>query len=186
MCNATHIVSAVKETRRNKVARRPRIKGLCADAWALSVSREHLQKVLSGQRQSRSLVARYESLKTGAIDPAAFNVSWEWNEDMDKIGFAVAFIRAPYSPALLENSGFEKRLGGELTEAGLGHLDSEKWGNQVTFFFYLHSKSLAAGLQLIKSRLADIGLLQHVRIGYADAGDKCWRTFYPALERASA
>jgi hypothetical protein len=123
---------------------------------------------------------------SGAVDPAAFNVSWEWNEDMDKIGFTVAFIRAPYSPALGENSGFEKRLGGELTEAGLGHLDSEKWGNPVTFFFYLHSKSLAAGLQLIKSRLAAIGLLQHVRIGYADAGDKCWRTFYPALERASA
>ena len=174
---------ACQTNRKRKYQQRP---GAVAVAANLGVTYSHWRRVLAGERRSRSLVARYESLKTGAIDPAAFNVSWEWNEDMDKIGFAVAFIRAPYSPALWENSGFEKRLGGELTEAGLGHLDSEKWGNPVTFFFYLHSKSLAAGLQLIKSRLAAIGLLQHVRIGYADAGDKCWRTFYPALERASA
>ena len=174
---------ACQTNRKRKYQQRP---GAVAVAANLGVTYSHWRRVLAGERRSRSLVAKFESLKTGAIDPAAFNVSWEWNEDMDKIGFAVAFIRAPYSPALWENSGFEKRLGGELTEAGLGHLDSEKWGNPVTFFFYLHSKSLAAGLQLIKSRLAAIGLLQHVRIGYADAGDKCWRTFYPALERASA
>jgi hypothetical protein len=174
---------ASQTNRKRKYQQRP---GAVAVAANLGVTYSHWRRVLAGERRSRSLVAKFESLKTGAIDPAAFNVSWEWNEDMGKIGFAVAFIRAPYSPALWENSGFEKRLGGELTEAGLGHLDSEKWGNPVTFFFYLHSKSLAAGLQLIKSRLAAIGLLQHVRIGYADAGDKCWRTFYPALERASA
>lgn len=118
------------------------------------------------------------------IDPADANGCREWIETMGKAGFSVAVIRAPYSPALWENSDFEKRLGTELTEAGLGHLDSAKWGNPITFFFYLHSKSLAAGLTFIKFRLAAIGLLQHVRIGYADAGDKCWRTFYPALERA--
>jgi hypothetical protein len=174
---------ACQTNRKRKYQQRP---GAVAVAANLGVTYSHWRRVLAGERRSRSLVAKFESLKTGAIDPAAFNVSWEWNEDMGKIGFAVAFIRAPYSPALWENSGFEKRLGGELTEAGLGHLDSEKWGNPVTFFFYLHSKSLAAGLQLIKSRLSAIGLLQHVRIGYADAGDKCWRTFYPALERASA
>lgn len=118
-----------------------------------------------------------------SADPAAANIDWEWNMDMGKIGFSVAFIQAPYSPALWENSGFEKRLDSELTEAGLGHLDSEKWGNPITFFFYLHSKSLAAGLQLVKFRLTNIGLLPHVKIGWADCQDKCWRVFHPAPQK---
>ncbi len=105
---------------------------------------------------------------------------------MGKIGFTVAIVQAPYSPALWANSDFEKRLGTELIEAGLGHLDSAKWGNPISYFFYLKSGSLAAGLQLIKSRLAAIELLPHVKIGYADPGDKCWRTFYPELEKAGA
>ena len=123
---------------------------------------------------------------SGAIDPANANGCPEWIEDMGKIGFTVAFIQAPYSPALWANSGFEKRLGSELIEAGLGHLDSAKWGNPTTFFFYLRSGRLAAGLQLIKSRLAAIELLPHVKVGYADPGDKCWRIFSPELERAGA
>ena len=116
-------------------------------------------------------------------DPADANGCLEWLEGMGKIGFSVACIRAPYSPALWANSDFEKRLGSELTEAGLGHFDSAKYGDPITFFFYLHSKSLAAGLQLMKTRLAAIGLLPHVRIGYADTGDKCWRKYYPELGR---
>ena len=120
------------------------------------------------------------------VDPADANGCPEWLEDMGKVGFTVAFIQAKYSPALWANSNFEKRLGSELTEAGLGHLDSAKWGNPTTFFFYLRSGRLAAGLQLIKSRLAAIELLPHVKVGYADPGDKCWRIFSPELERAGA
>jgi hypothetical protein len=123
---------------------------------------------------------------TGPVDPSDFNGCPKWIEDMGKIGFTVAIVQAPYSPALWANSDFEKRLGTELIEAGLGHLDSAKWGNPISYFFYLKSGSLAAGLQLIKSRLAAIELLPHVKIGYADPGDKCWRTFYPELEKAGA
>ena len=124
--------------------------------------------------------------KPEQVDPADANGCPEWLEDMGKIGHSVAFIQCPYSPALWANADFEKRLGSELSGATLGHLDSAKYSNPITFFFYLNSKSLAAGLQLIKARLAAIGLLPHVRIGYADTGDKCWRTFYPKLERAGA
>ena len=42
---------------------RVRFAGICADARALGVSREHLFRVLSGQRQSRSLLQRYRELK---------------------------------------------------------------------------------------------------------------------------
>ena len=117
------------------------------------------------------------------VDPAAANGCTEWLAGMGKINFTVAFIQAPYSPALWANSGFENSLGTELTEAGLGHLDSAKWGNPITYFFYLHSGSLAAGLQLIKSRLAAIELLPHVKVGYADCQDKCWRVFHPAPQK---
>jgi hypothetical protein len=120
------------------------------------------------------------------VDPADANGCPEWIEDMGKIGLSVAFIQAPYSSALWANADFEKRLGSELSGARLGHLDSAKYGIPITFFFYLNSKSLAAGLQLIKARLAAIGLLPHVKIGYADPGDKCWRTFHPELEQGGA
>ena len=118
---------------------------------------------------------------SGACDPADANGNLEWLETMGKVGFSVAFIQAPYTPELWANPGFEEHLGRELTEAGMGHLDSAKWGNPITFFFYLHSKSLAAGLQLIKARMAAIELLPRVKIGYADPSDKCWRMFYPEL-----
>ena len=84
------------------------------------------------------------------VDPADANGCSEWLAGMGKINLTVAFIQAPYSPALWANSGFENSLGTELTEAGLGHLDSAQWGNPITFFFYLHSGSLAAGLLLIR------------------------------------
>ena len=115
------------------------------------------------------------------VDPAAANGCPEWQEDMGKLGFTVAFIQILHSPALWANSGFEERLDGELTVFKLGQLDSATWGNPATFFFYLHSARLAAGLQLLKSRLAIIELLPNVKIGYADASDKCWRMFYPEL-----
>jgi hypothetical protein len=121
---------------------------------------------------------------SGVCDPAAANGNLEWLGTMGEAGLSVAYIRAPYTPALWANSDFEKRLGSELTEAGLGHLDSAEWGNPIIFYFYLHSQSLAAGLQLIMSRLAAIELLSHVEIGYADPADECWRTLYPGLEKA--
>jgi hypothetical protein len=115
------------------------------------------------------------------VDPADANGCPEWQEDMGKLGFTVTFIQMLHSPALWANSGFEERLDGELTVFKLGQLDSVKWGNPATFFFYLHSARLAMGLQLIKTRLAVIELLPYVKIGYADTSDKCWRIFYPEL-----
>lgn len=43
--------------------RAPRIKGICADAETLGVSRVHLHKVLSGRRKSASLLRRYHDLQ---------------------------------------------------------------------------------------------------------------------------
>ena len=41
---------------------RPRFKGICAAAKELDCSRVHLWHVLTGRRQSKSLLARYRQL----------------------------------------------------------------------------------------------------------------------------
>jgi hypothetical protein len=48
---------------KSETKRRSRFTGICADAEALGVSREHLFRVLTGERQSRSLMRRYLELK---------------------------------------------------------------------------------------------------------------------------
>jgi len=45
--------------------RQVRFIGICADATKLGVTREHLYRVLIGQRTSRSLLRRYRELKSG-------------------------------------------------------------------------------------------------------------------------
>ena len=46
-----------------KSPRKP-IKGICGDAVQLHVTREHLTRVLRGERSSVSLVKKYEALKS--------------------------------------------------------------------------------------------------------------------------
>ena len=122
----------------------------------------------------------------GAIDPADINASPEWIELCAKIGFTLVAVKAARSQDLCQNSGFEEELGRELTDANLGHFDSEKYGtfvhsdgvkcgNPVTFFFCCHSRKLPAALKLIKARLSVIGLLPHVRILYADREPTTYR-----------
>lgn len=49
--------------KRGTTKRRWRFRGICADAQALGVGREHLYKVLAGNRPGNSLIARYRALK---------------------------------------------------------------------------------------------------------------------------
>jgi transcriptional regulator with XRE-family HTH domain len=175
-------------------------------AAALGVTREHLNRVLRGHRQSPPLLARFAALQEeeakrmreeanrrfsretwearqapNAIDPAAANENIEWVELIGKLGLTAVAVRAPYSAELWQNSGFEEDLGRELAEAHLGEYDSARYFNPITFFFYVRTQDLAAGLQLIKARLAAIGLLPSVKIGVADHESKAWRVFYPEL-----
>jgi DNA-binding phage protein len=43
--------------------RRWRFRGLCANARQLGVTRNHLYKVLAGERESEGLMRRYKELK---------------------------------------------------------------------------------------------------------------------------
>jgi hypothetical protein len=45
--------------------------GIVADATRLGVSREHLYRVLTGQRISKSLLKRYQELKSKGPQPPA-------------------------------------------------------------------------------------------------------------------
>jgi hypothetical protein len=47
----------------HKRKRSPHIRGICADAERLGVSRVHLHLVLKGKRKSRSLLERYNKLQ---------------------------------------------------------------------------------------------------------------------------
>ena len=51
--------------------RRVQFVGICADAVKLGVSREHLYRVLTGQRTSQSLLKRYRELKGKGDQPPA-------------------------------------------------------------------------------------------------------------------
>lgn len=57
------IASATQPTRPKRQIKYP---GLCADARRLRCSRIHLYLVLSGRRESRRLLRRYQQLKEAA------------------------------------------------------------------------------------------------------------------------
>ena len=61
-CNICNNMVARNATKGKK--KRQRFAGISADSRALKVNRSHLWRVLSGQRQSRSLMLRYDALKT--------------------------------------------------------------------------------------------------------------------------
>jgi hypothetical protein len=106
---------------------------------------------------------------------------------MERIGFTVMLVVAFYSDELWKHPAFEVELGKELTTAGLGHFDSAKFGgNPNLYYFFIHRRTLTAGLKTVRDRLAALGLLTFCKVGHADGKDKCWRTFYPELERAGA
>jgi hypothetical protein len=121
------------------------------------------------------------------VDPASANTCIEWLDTVGKVGFTVVAVQAPYSAELWQNSGFEKALGNELAAANLGFYDSMKPFNPLAFFFYVPSKFVVAALEIIKARLAAIGLLPHVTIGYADPESKGYRrVMFPKDGKAGA
>jgi hypothetical protein len=128
-----------------------------------------------------------DAFPPSSVDAADANVCWEWVESMEKIGFTVLLVVAFYTDELWKHPAFEVELGEELTTAGLGHFDSAKFGgNSNLYYFYIHRTTLTAGLKTIKDRLAALGLLTLCQIGHADAKDKCWRKFYPELEKGGS
>jgi hypothetical protein len=56
-------MTVANSTSGQKPIRGKRIKGICADAEALGVTRMHLWAVLHGHRESKPLLSRYQALK---------------------------------------------------------------------------------------------------------------------------
>ena len=121
----------------------------------------------------------------GPIYPADANQCREWIESMGKLGFTITVVERKYDPQALQQFGPPEMLATQLLSEELGHFDSILRGDPFKLYFYTITKALPAGLQLIKDRLTALGLLPLCKIGYADAKDRCWRTFYPELERAA-
>jgi hypothetical protein len=119
----------------------------------------------------------------GPIDPADSNQNWEWIESMGKLGFTITVVEMKYDPQALGQFGPPEVLATQLLSEELGRFDSIRQGNPFNLYFYVHTKTLTAGLQLIMDRLEKFGLLTLCKIGHADGQDRCWRVFHPALKK---
>ena len=103
---------------------------------------------------------------------------------MTKLGFTTTAVEMKFDAQALEQFGPPEVLATQLLREELGHFDSILQGDPFKLFFYVHTGTLAAGLQFIKDRLEALGLLGLCKIDHADARGQCWRTFYPELEKA--
>jgi hypothetical protein len=56
-------------SKKSESKRQVQFVGICADAVRLGVSREHLYRVLIGERTSKSLLKRYQELKAQGEQP---------------------------------------------------------------------------------------------------------------------
>jgi len=63
------MLPATSSEGQSKKKRCVRFPGICEDAATLKVSREHLYRVLTGQRISHSLLKRYRLLKQAGSEP---------------------------------------------------------------------------------------------------------------------
>jgi hypothetical protein len=161
-------------------------KFLSVGLWPESEKEQPPKKPMSKTPSSRFSQTPTAASEAGSqsVDPAAANMSIEWNEICAKIGLTTVVVQVPYSPELWQNSRFEERLDCELRAANLGWLDAIKYFNPMAFFFYIHTEKLAGGMEFIRSNLAGIGLLpKGVKIGYADLESKVCRVFYPVPEK---
>jgi hypothetical protein len=185
----------------------PRFIGIGAAAKALGVTRTHLWRCLVGERSSPGLLRRYAELKTqsqtsalmseenprflpsnesgppvGGVDPADANYSGDWGEVLAKVGLTAICIQMPSSPAHFASSVIVQQIGEELTKTGLGHLDSSQYQPKIRHFYYLATRRLSEGLEMLKDRLEQHQELAGSCIGFMDLDSRCWRIFYPSAQ----
>ena len=116
-------------------------------------------------------------------DPADANTCWEWIQDvLAKIGLAVVVIEvSKVNPTAYCWPALGLALSAKLNAANLGELDAFKAGEPPRLFFLVPTNRIAEGLQKLKAELIALNLLEYVRLGFADADVKVWRTVHPLL-----
>jgi len=149
----------------------------------LDVSRLWMWTVVSCHRLRRKPRAPGSS-KPAYLEPCDACLSWEWHTRvLVKLGLTCVLIEAPavtgtQGPEFISPRLFEW-LGARLEEENLGMFDCPRFDPLTARYFYnVPTDGLSKALALIK---AEIGteVLKDVRIGYADAKAKAWRTFHP-------
>lgn len=112
------------------------------------------------------------------------NQSWPWiTEVLKPLGFTVIAVEfkldwSYYWPELGPS------IGRALEAADLGHFDGDHFaplGETSHLFWYASTKSLANALQVVKREIESRGVLDQVKIGFADVETGLWRTFHPGL-----
>lgn len=184
-----------------KKTRAGRIKGICAAAQSLRVTRAHLWAVLTGRRESKPLLARYHQLKKtspasasaskGAylnspkrLPPdistaAAENLTPEFFAILDTLGVNLLIVRfeAGRGSPIWEHVGIESELERELRAVHAGQFDSSFFTLGAQFHFF-HVTDLGKAMQQLKASLERRGLLAITTIMHAESADDL-RVYWP-------
>lgn len=181
-----------------------RINEISADAVALGVTREHLQQVLRGKRQSDPLRARYLELKQSQkkermSDPAKLspggrvpmpiefaalqNLQPSFFQTLTALGLEVVLVRIDTSKNTPPGAINDKVVG-ELDRAiqpiAGGEFDSEFYPlHSQCLFFHLKKRKLGAAMRKLKDSLQALGLLEVSEIFHAESPEYLM-TWHPA------
>ena len=186
----------------NKKSRPNRIKGICAAADKLGVTRGHLWAVLKGRRDSTPLLERYNSLPksrpggvknanrerlAGTAQPkyipphsaAADNLSPAFFEILQKLGMEVVIVQfeARHGSVIWGFPRIEEALDQELRAVGAGMFDSVHF-SATTYLIFFHVSDLAKAMGTLKDSIAKRGLLTITTIMHGES-HKDLRVWYP-------
>jgi hypothetical protein len=169
-----------------KKTRSKRIPGICLDAKACGVTRQHLYEVLKGNRESKPLLARYAQRKQQAVTAmpielaAAENLSPSFFADLSKLGLQVVIVRfsAANDSPIWKNTGIEQVLGEELEAVRAGQFDASFFVLGAQWHFY-HVSDLARAMQQLKASIEARGLLPITTLMHAETAQEL-RVWFPA------
>ena len=103
-------------------------------------------------------------------------------QNLRKLGFAVAKVEVALPQSKLGFlTGFEQYVGAGLETARLGRFEVLQGDSSAGFevVFFLDSKELESGLQLLQAQLQELGLLCHCKIWISDIQAEAWRRTFP-------
>ncbi|HAO79767.1 MAG TPA: hypothetical protein DCQ92_12480 [Verrucomicrobia subdivision 3 bacterium] len=167
-------------------------------AEVLGCDYSHLRRVIIGERQSKTLVAKFHTLATqpqnataqkrvAPIDlAAAENLSPFFFKTLATLGLEVVIVRfdaKPDSP-IWGHPGIERELERELQVIQAGMLDSSWFTEGAQWhFFHVATSQLGKAMQQIKSGLDARGLLPVTTLLHAESASAL-REWYPGTTAA--
>lgn len=111
------------------------------------------------------------------------NESFSWiREVVSPLGWKVVQVTVAFSEEVFEAAGlkWEETVGARLEEAQFAQYDGRRQGGAPAFYYYFAGKTIETGLHLLRSLLAELGLLALCKVDVADAEQEVWQRWFPA------